>query len=129
MTGSIAGKNILLVEDDALVAATVEEMLLYAQARSVVVAASVDAAIRALDGSAFDVAILDVNLRGEMSWGVARELQRRCVDYVTVSGNGELLEHALARNLLPKPYSMDQLFEAMSTTTRLPAMAPVPTHS
>jgi len=114
MTEHIEGKDVLLIEDDALVASTVEEMLLYAQARSVAVAASVDAALSALKAGRFDVAILDVNLRGEMSWEVARELQRMQVPYVTASGYGDLLDHTLVRNLLHKPYSMDQLFQAVS---------------
>ena len=114
MTAHIEGKDILLVEDDALVASTVEEMLLYAEARSVVVAGSVDTALLALQANRFDVAILDVNLCGQMSWDVARELQRMQVPYVTASGYGDLLDHALIRHLLHKPYSMDQLFQAVS---------------
>ena len=67
MGESIKGKHILLVEDDQLVAFTVEDMLLYAEAGTVTVVETVARALEAMAGQEFDAAIVDVNLRGEAS--------------------------------------------------------------
>lgn len=115
MTESIKGKHILLVEDDPLVAFTVEDMLLYAEAGTVTVAETVAQALQALDRQTFDAAIVDVNLRGEASWPVATALRGRGVPYLTATGYGELVQHELAGTLLPKPYSMNQLLAAIDS--------------
>lgn len=114
MANSLEGKRILLVEDDELVAMTVEDILLYAKAALVTPARSVGEALDALAGDAFDVAIVDVNLDGEASWPVAAELRRRGIRYLTVTGYGDLCDHELVGSLLPKPYSMDALIDAVS---------------
>ncbi len=115
MADSLEGKHILLVEDDELVAFTMEEMLLDAKAGSVAWARDVETALRALADGAFDVGILDVNLRRESSWAVAERLRALDVPYVTVSGDGDSLEHPLAGTVLPKPYSMRQLLDAVGS--------------
>ena len=115
MTESIKGKHILLVEDDPLVAFTVEDMLLYAEAGTVTVAETVAKAMQALGRQVFDAAIVDVNLRGEASWPVATELRRLGVPYLTATGYGEVVQHELTGTLLPKPYSMNQLLTAIAS--------------
>ncbi|MET0581684.1 MAG: response regulator, partial [Pseudoxanthomonas sp.] len=67
MGPSITGKTILLVEDDALVAATVEDILLYAEAAHVHTATNVAEGLQAIDEKRFDVAIVDINLNGQAS--------------------------------------------------------------
>ena len=123
MAESIKGKHLLLVEDDQLVAFTVEDMLLYAEAGTVTVAETVAKALEALEGQPFDAAIVDVNLRGEASWPVAIELRRRGVPYLTATGYGEMVQHELAGTLLSKPYSMNQLLTALSTLFEPQAVA------
>ena len=103
MAESIKGKHLLLVEDDQLVAFTVEDMLLYAEAGTVTVAETVARALEALAGQQFDAAIVDVNLRGEASWPVAAELRQRGVPYLTATGYGEMVQHELAGTLCPNP--------------------------
>jgi DNA-binding response OmpR family regulator len=114
MIERIEGKNILLVEDDALVALTVEDMLLYAKAGAVSVAYTIADALDALATRHFDAAILDLNLNGHMSWPVAQELRRLQVPYLTVTGYGDAVENELIAHLLTKPYSMDELLEAVA---------------
>ena len=123
MAESIKGKHLLLVEDDQLVAFTVEDMLLYAEAGTVTVAETVAKALEALERQPFDAAIVDVNLRGEASWPVAIELRRRGVPYLTATGYGEMVQHELAGTLLSKPYSMNQLLTALSTLFEPQAVA------
>jgi DNA-binding response OmpR family regulator len=114
MADTLLGKNILLVEDDELVAMAVEDVLIYAQAASVEVVGSVKRALEALARGQFDVAIVDISLRGEASWPVAQELRRRAVPYLTVTGYGDMLDNELVTKLLPKPYSMEGLLKAVS---------------
>ena len=114
MPHALAGKHLLLVEDDELVAFTVEDMLLHAGAGSVTLAGTVAEAIEALEQRQFDAAILDINLNGHPSWPVASRLQGLGTPYLSVTGYGDLIEHELIRNLLPKPYSMQQLLDAVS---------------
>lgn len=114
MDDILLGKRILLVEDDELVAMAVEDVLIYGGAGSVEVAGSVNRALEMLARHDFDVAIVDISLRGEASWPVAEELRRREVPYLTVTGYGDMQGHELATNLLQKPYSMEALLKAVS---------------
>ncbi|MET0808254.1 MAG: response regulator [Pseudoxanthomonas sp.] len=120
MAESIKGKHILLVEDDQLVAFTVEDMLMYAEAGTVTVAETVAKALEAMSSRQFDAAIVDVNLRGEASWPVAIELRRRGIPYLTATGYGEMVQHELAGTLLSKPYSMKQLLTAVGSLLDAP---------
>lgn len=119
MTDELSGKSILLVEDDDLVAMTVEDILVYAKAR-VEIAGRVDQALQALAAREFDLAIVDINLNGQPSWPVAAELRSRGIPYLTVSGYGDMVEHELAGILLPKPYSMEALLRAASALLQPP---------
>ena len=115
MAEKLEGKHILLVEDDELVAFTMEEMLLHAKAGSVAWAPDVETALKVLADRNFDVGIVDVNLHREFSWPVAERLRELSVPYVTVSGYGTSLEHPLAGTVLAKPYSMRQLLDAVAS--------------
>jgi len=115
MTQAIQGKHLLLVEDDELVALTVEDILLHVGAASVTVAGSVPVALEALEQRNFDVAIVDINLNGHASWPVAERLRATGIPYLSVTGYGDMVEHDLIQSLLPKPYSMDQLLKSVST--------------
>jgi CheY-like chemotaxis protein len=115
MDPTLEGLKLLLVEDDDLVAFTVEEMLLQARAASVVLAADVPAALQALADGSFDVAIVDINLAGQASWPVAAELRRLGIPYLTVTGYGDGLQHELLGKLLTKPYSMRQMLDAVAS--------------
>jgi DNA-binding response OmpR family regulator len=118
MDPTLEGLKLLLVEDDDLVSFTVEEMLLQAKAASVVVVADVPAALQALAQGDFDAAIVDINLGGQHSWPVAEELRRRDIPYLTVTGYGDGLTHELLGKLLTKPYSMQQMLEAVASLVR-----------
>ncbi|RZA23547.1 MAG: response regulator [Lysobacteraceae bacterium] len=113
MTDELRGKRILLVEDDDLVAMTVEDILVYAEA-TVEIAPRVEKALEALGARDFDVAIVDINLNGQPSWPVATELRLRGIPYLTVTGYGDMVDHELVGTLLAKPYSMGGLLTALS---------------
>src|SRR5690606_18777451 len=70
----VEGKRILVVEDEALVAVMLADMLGDLGAIIVGPAGSIDAALPLATGAAVDVAVLDVNLRGERVHPVADAL-------------------------------------------------------
>ena len=71
MHPELAGKRVLVVEDELLVALLVEDML--AEAGCIVVGpfARVRDALAAVQAEAIDVALLDVNVAGERVFPVA----------------------------------------------------------
>ena len=79
---------VLVVDDEALVAMVLEDLLLNLGCEVVGPAGDVSSAIDLIANGdrAIDGAILDVNLRGELVYPVADALQRRGVPFVFVSG-------------------------------------------
>jgi CheY-like chemotaxis protein len=87
MTSSqLAHKRVLVVEDDYLVAMDIVRALERAGAEVIGPAPGVEAALDALERSAPDGAILDINLGGEMAFPVADALLARGVPFVFATG-------------------------------------------
>jgi len=115
MTQSLAGRHVLIVEDNALIAETIEDVLLDDGAETVVHASSVALALAAIDRQAFDFGLLDVSLVREESWPVAARLRELAIPYLIMTGHGEIAQHELITHLLSKPYDMHQLRSAIGT--------------
>jgi PAS domain S-box-containing protein len=81
-----AGARILLVEDEALVAAETTARLEQAGYVVAATASSLQEAQSAAAKADFDVAVLDVNLGGELSFPVADLLRARGLPFVFVTG-------------------------------------------
>jgi CheY-like chemotaxis protein len=79
------GPLVLVVEDEFLIAMDLERLLWRHGYRVLGPAATVGEALRLLDGEARDVALLDVNLWGEMVTPVAEVLRARGVPFVLAS--------------------------------------------
>ncbi|QDA36777.1 response regulator (plasmid) [Paracoccus liaowanqingii] len=83
----LAGRNVLLVEDDYLIAEDMTFELEAGGAKVIGPAASVAAAIELIGQTELiDGAIVDINLQGIMSWPVADALLRREVSFVFTTG-------------------------------------------
>jgi DNA-binding response OmpR family regulator len=112
----LAGKRILVVEDEIVVAMMVEDMLMEMSAEVVGMAATISSAL-ALAGSAqIDAAVLDVNVRGERIDPVAHLLRSRNIPVVFATGYGHGIA-ALAQGapIVEKPYSKERLTGALET--------------
>ena len=110
----LSGKRILVVEDEPLVAAMIEDMLIELGATVVGPAFSIaQALLLAKDGN-FDAAVLDVNVRNERIDPVADVLRSRLVPLVfaTGYGRGATLTAGNAP-IIDKPYSHDKLQTAL----------------
>ena len=85
------GRLVLVVEDEFLIALDLEQLLRRHGWRVLGPAATVDQALRLLRGGETpDVALLDVNLRGEPVTPVAEELRARGVPFVLASAYDRL---------------------------------------
>jgi len=112
----IFGRKVLIVEDEMIVAWLLEDML--AELGCVVVgpAASVKQALAMIDAAPIEVAVLDVNLNGEMSYPVADALTARGVPFVFVTGYDKerMLDGYRALPVLQKPFHRSELTDTLA---------------
>lgn len=110
----LRGKRILLVEDEAVIAFAVEDMLTDLGCEVVGPAFRLDDARLMARDEVIDAAILDVNLNDQRSYAVAEQLRLRSIPFLFATGYAEggvdWDGHAV---LLPKPYRMDQVKAAL----------------
>ncbi|MBL8581366.1 MAG: response regulator [Rhizobiaceae bacterium] len=103
-----AGLSVFVVEDEALVALNLEDILIELGCNVVGPAMRIDRAEGMFDEAlAADVAILDVNVAGTMIFPFARKLAERGMPLVFATGYGRagLPEDFSARPILQKPYT------------------------
>ena len=86
----LAGLNILVVEDELLIAVEMEAMLEDLGCHVLGPFSRVMEALDALDALQVDAAVLDVNVRGEMIFPVADRLRARGVPMVFCTGYADL---------------------------------------
>ena len=108
---------ILVVEDEMLVAMMLEDMLTDIGYR-VIKAARVTKATGLAATEDIDCAILDVNLDGETSYPVAKELRRRGIPFLFSTGYSAASLRADYSDcpILSKPYSPQGLERILATT-------------
>ncbi|HEY5105413.1 MAG TPA: HWE histidine kinase domain-containing protein [Caulobacteraceae bacterium] len=112
----IRGVRVLLVEDSILLALELEAGLTEAGAIVVGSAADVEEA-RGMLSLAFDVAVLDVNLNGEMVTPVAQALAAKQVPFIFATGYGDtgLAPGGFDAPVVRKPYNVHQIAAALVT--------------
>lgn len=105
------GRDILVVEDEPLIAMMLEDFLEALGHRIHASCDNLSDALAKSQSGGFDLAILDVNVKGELIWPVASVLKARGVPFVIASG-GHVepppAEFADAP-LLEKPYTIDRI--------------------
>ena len=112
----LAGLRVLIVEDEFLLAMELETLVEGGGCTAVGPASSVGQALALIDGEEPDVALLDVNLKGERATPVAAALQQRGVPYVLITGysDAQLSEPELRRApRVDKPVSSRALTRAV----------------
>jgi CheY-like chemotaxis protein len=112
---STMGKRVLLVEDEGIVAMVVEDYLLDLGYEVVGVAARLEAGMRLAQYAAIDVAILDVNLAGKLSYPIAELLYERGIPFLFATGYGSAGRPDEFRDIptLAKPYGKNDLARAL----------------
>lgn len=101
----LTGRRVLVVEDEVLVAITIECELEVAGAEVVGPAFTVDEALEIAAKEQIHVAVLDINLLGKKVWPVAEALHQRRIPYVFASAN------ALGPDAIPEPFSAAPRFD------------------
>lgn len=113
----LAGKRILLVEDEVLVAMDLQEMLERIGCKVIGPARTIDAArlLLAQEAGRIDLAVLDFNLSGATSLQLARDLSRAGVACIFVTGYSDLEGIADDEDwlLLRKPVGEAEVMEAL----------------
>ncbi len=108
-------RNILIVEDEPLIAMMLEDFLESLGHSIAATCDSVDTAMVEVEKGGFDVAILDVNLKGENVWPVAIRLKEQGVPFVIASGGhvDPPPSEFASVPLIEKPYTVDRVTPAI----------------
>jgi len=115
---SLAGKRVLVVEDEAIVAMLLENILEDIGCTPVGPALGLEQALSLVAAeTALDAAILDVNLRGERVYPVAEALSGRGIPIIFATGYGEGgVEGAWrGRPTVQKPYTVDDIVRTLAS--------------
>jgi CheY-like chemotaxis protein len=83
---SLAGKRILLVEDEFIIAAMAEDMLTGLGATVIGPASTIATALRLAESDRIDAAVLDVNMDGDRIDPVAEALGARSIPVIFARG-------------------------------------------
>jgi two-component SAPR family response regulator len=108
--------DVLIVEDDAIIALDFEDTVRGFGVKTVRYAANVARALQLIDDRTPDFALLDVGLASEKSFAVAERLQTMKIPFVFISGYGSkvVLPPGLRDTpMLPKPCTTDVLEAAL----------------
>jgi DNA-binding response OmpR family regulator len=109
------GRSILIVEDEPLIAMMLEDFLgsLGHEVRGT--CDSVQCALDEVEKGGFDLAILDVNLKGENVWPVASRLREKNVPFVIATGGHVDPPPPEFRDapVIEKPYTVDSVTPAI----------------
>jgi DNA-binding NtrC family response regulator len=104
--------RVLVVEDEMTIALLMEDMLVELGHKVVDLAMRLPQALELAKAADFDLAILDVNLDGRMSFPVAEALDARGLPYIFVTGYGLAgVDPAYRKNaiVMQKPFDMTDL--------------------
>lgn len=126
---SVSGLKVLVVEDETLVLMDAEMMLEDLGCEIVATAMRMGDAMEKVDsGPEFDVAILDVNLAGEMVLPLAEKLRARHKPMLFASGYGqsEAMAAWRAYPMVQKPYGPEELERALVAALEMDAVVTPP---
>ncbi|MCF2514042.1 response regulator [Sphingomonas sp. G124] len=107
----MGSRSILIVEDEPLIAMMLEDFILSLGHEVSGSCDSVGAALREIENGECDLAILDVNLKGESVWPVATALRKKGTPFVLASGGHVDPPPAEFANvpMIEKPYTIDRV--------------------
>ncbi len=113
---ALAGKRVLVIEDEAIIAGMIEDMLTDLGAIVVGPAGTLAKALELASREAIDAAMLDVNIRSERVDPVVETLRSRGVPFVLATGYGAAAAAGMDGVLvIEKPFTQDRLESALTT--------------
>ena len=107
----LAGRRVLIVEDEAMIALLIQDVLTDLGSTVVGPASRIEEALELARSSALDLAALDLNLAGNPVYPVAQVLADRAVPFVFMTGYGQqgIAEPWRSRPSIAKPFRPSQL--------------------
>ena len=112
--------RVLVVEDEMLVAMNIEDMLADIGHEVAGLANRLDAGLEMARDGAFDLAMLDVNLAGDLSFPIADVLEARGIPYLFATGYGRqgVRDDYGSVPVLQKPFRARDLQAAIGLLTQ-----------
>lgn len=109
--------RVIIVEDEPLVAENLRDDLVEAGFDVVGVAPRVESALKLIEGTGFDVAIIDANLAGTSAAPAAAALSARGLPFMVLSGYArEQLQREFSEAVyIQKPYRVRKLIDALNS--------------
>lgn len=116
--GQTVRLRVMIVEDEVIIAMDLAAMMRELGHEVVKLANRVDTGAAFATSGEFDLAILDVNVRGELSFPIAAILRERGIPFIFASGYGErgLIDGFRDTPVLTKPYTAVGLAEVLTLT-------------
>lgn len=111
----MAGKRVLIVEDEAFLALEISAMLRESGMMPIGPTGHSDEALSMIDKLSIDCALLDINLHGESTECIAAALADRSIPFafVTGYGRGNLPRRFHDAPLIIKPFSEQKLIDTV----------------
>jgi CheY-like chemotaxis protein len=122
----LAGRRVLLIEDEMLVLMALEDMMGDFGCTSITVAGNLEDALAVVAAEPFDLATLDVNLNGQRSYPIADALNDAGVPFAFSTGYGGhgVDEGYGVHPVIDKPFDgpqLEQVLTALLTSGKTPA--------
>lgn len=116
---SFAGRTVLVVDDEYLIASMIEDIL-QRQGASVLTATRADEAQAHLAGGRVDFALIDYQMRAVPSEAVWTDLQARNIPFAFCTGSlaAEMHDKFPGVIIIPKPFSENGILEAATALMR-----------
>lgn len=112
------GRSVLVVEDEAVIAMLVEDMLADLGHSVAATAGRLEQALDAANTLRIDLAILDLNLRGQPTYVVAEALHARGVPVIFATGAGSIDPAWAHAQVVRKPFQIEALQAAIDAALK-----------
>ena len=114
-------RRVLIVEDEALIAMYVEDVISKFGYSVAGVVASVDEALAFIETHAVDAAVLDINLRGNLVFPFADALLCRGIPFIFASSfeEGRIPARYRVGPVVQKPFAPSELYRALAATQQV----------
>ncbi len=115
----LSGKRVLIVEDDSLICMLIEDFLNDLGCNVVATAAQLEDGLSKAKSMMIDVAVLDINLEGQLSYPIAHALKGREIPFLFATGYGHsgVPQTFEGVPVLSKPFGVQALSEALVRAT------------
>jgi CheY-like chemotaxis protein len=115
-----SGLQILIVEDESMVAMMIEDMLEDLGHKVIATSGRMPDASKLVSDANADLAILDVNLNGEETYPLADSLAARAIPFIFATGYGSsgIKAEWSGVPVLQKPFQSRELAEAINRVLR-----------